>query len=309
MSFWKKVGRFAKKALPFAAAAVPFIPGVGPALGGMISKVGGALGFAGSSANSAANFMGPPNPNQVQVTGQREGIDWGGIAKNAIGPAIGGITSYLGQKNANVANAEQAQKQIDFQAEQTGSSYQRGVADMKAAGLNPMLAYSQGGAASGGGAQASMGNELGAGASSALSVAQAQQQIQQSRAQIQNINADTEQKDQQTRNLESDNLFTLARTSSEGSRNHEITQRVAQIALDNQLRAATQGYDISSARSAADLRGSQAQSEKYSLSEKGAWSRFYDSGVGRAYPYVSKATEQSNSAANVFRKFIPFTND
>jgi len=82
---------------------------------------------------------------------------------------------------------------------------------------------------------------------------------------------------------------------------------VAQIALSNQLEAATQSSNIASAKAAADLRGHQATGERYSLAEKGVWEKFYKSAVGRSYPYVSKATEQANSAANVVRKFIPFT--
>jgi hypothetical protein len=44
-------------------------------------------------------------------------------------------------------DAQQAQIARDYNTQMANTSYQRGVKDMQAAGLNPMLAYSQGGAA------------------------------------------------------------------------------------------------------------------------------------------------------------------
>lgn len=45
-------------------------------------------------------------------------------------------------------DAEQVQAARDFDERMSNTSYQRGVADMRAAGINPMLAYTQGGASS-----------------------------------------------------------------------------------------------------------------------------------------------------------------
>lgn len=61
-----------------------------------------------------------------------------------LGP-IGGVASSLidaaSQRGANAQNIQEAQKNRDFQAAQSSTQYQRGVEDLKKAGLNPGLAY------------------------------------------------------------------------------------------------------------------------------------------------------------------------
>lgn len=75
---------------------------------------------------------------------------WGPI----IGSVAGGAIDAWTQQQANKANAQNAKDQMAFQASQSSTEYQRGVEDMKKAGLNPALAYSQGGASSGSGTSA-----------------------------------------------------------------------------------------------------------------------------------------------------------
>lgn len=50
-------------------------------------------------------------------------------------------------REAMYFSADEAQRNRDYQTQMANSAYQRAVSDLKRAGLNPILAYSQGGAA------------------------------------------------------------------------------------------------------------------------------------------------------------------
>jgi len=80
------------------------------------------------------------------------------ILGDAVSAWSQGKTNQMNQENAREAMAfsdQQSAKQMAFQERMSSTQYERGMKDMRTAGLNPILAYAQGGASSPSGASGS----------------------------------------------------------------------------------------------------------------------------------------------------------
>lgn len=93
---------------------------------------------------------------------------------NTLGAITQGIYNHIENSAAMNFNSTEAMKNREWQEHMSNTAYQRAVADMKEAGLNPILAFQNGGASTPGGSAGTIsGASMGAPSSSALGVSRA----------------------------------------------------------------------------------------------------------------------------------------
>lgn len=204
--------------------------------------------------------------------------------------------SLLGGILSNKANRAEAKRQMEFQERMSSTAHQREVADLRAAGLNPMLSAKLGGASSPGGAMANIQDVLSLAVSSAkqgAGIAQEAQAIEQSKAMTEQAHAAAAKLRSETLDQSLNTAYRVQQI--EGARqgaNLKFQQQLTEAQRANLTKALANlrelELDIGSTTFSADVarRKAESQLKVLDVDRAKAESKFYSGDLGEHAPTV-----------------------
>lgn len=264
-----------------------------------------------------------------------------GSVADVVGGAASAYSAYQSTAQTNEANIEQARQQMQFQREQadraqafsaaqiqqqreyetsmSNTSYQRAIGDMQAAGLNPMLAYHQGGASTpaspaasgvvgGPGAKADIANEGMAAISTAFQFERQRAEIERADAETDNIKQRTltEKYETEHRGLEVGKLRKWLHEVLPVELEHKITR----TGLDRQLwnvAIQEERWTIARFRHEAAKKGlteAETKAVLAHLPELEASAAMYSTRFGQTLPYLHELEKAISGAGQLYGRFV-----
>lgn len=207
----------------------------------------------------------------------------GGIASIA-----GALIGSKGQGDTNVANAQEAQRNREFQERMRSSQYQTATEDMRKAGLNPALAYQQGGAGTPTGATAVHQNPAANATTAAADTVRNIQDMRRTNAEIEKTTAQTDLTRTETQ-ISQQNLLLRVLDKELGYRNFGNAMNKIKAEADH-------------ATSGASEAAASAKIRELAIPEAQAIAAFYRSAMGKLDPFINSA----GGAATTLTRLIPF---